>query len=286
LTDSTPAYANHPVVQEWRREAAQVCGGEAGRSSAAEGIYGVQQREPNQAEMAQLQQLANLIIAWIQTPDWSTSRTYLEEHQDELLTDAAEQALQLLIQANPGRDELTQHLEILQRARRDGIAAAYAQRESNQAEMAQLQQLANLIIAWIQTPDWSTSRTYLEEHQDELLTDAAEQALQLLIQANPNVRQLPQHLEILQRARRDGISAAYAQIMASQAQPDLALVQALAAFLQAETDDAARAYLAAHPELLSDEAEQILAMLQGEEEEEQALLEARRALWRAVKAGQ
>ena len=27
LTDSTPAFANHPVVQEWRREAAQVCGG-------------------------------------------------------------------------------------------------------------------------------------------------------------------------------------------------------------------------------------------------------------------
>jgi tetratricopeptide (TPR) repeat protein len=211
LTDSTPAFANHPITQNLRREAAQVCSGEAGRSSAAEGIYGVQQREPNQAEMAQLQQLANLIIAWIQTPDWSTSRTYLEEHQDELLTDAAEQALQLLIQANPGRDELTQHLEILQACRAQGIAAAYAPRESNQAEMAQLQQLANLIIAWIQTPDWSTSRTYLEEHQDELLTDAAEQALQLLIQANPNVRQLPQHLEILQRARRDGISAAYAQ---------------------------------------------------------------------------
>jgi hypothetical protein len=218
LTDSTPDFANHPVVQEWRREAAQVCGGEAGRSSAAEGIYGVQQREPNQAEMAQLQQLANLIIAWIQTPDWSTSRTYLEEHQDELLTDAAEQALQLLIQANPGRDELTQHLEILQACRAQGIAAAYAQRESNQAEMAQLQQLANLIIAWIQTPDWSTSRTYLEEHQDELLTDAAEQALQLLIQANPNMRQLPQHLEILQRARRDGIAAAYAQRESNQAE--------------------------------------------------------------------
>jgi len=153
-------------------------------------------------------------------------------------------------------------------------------------QMARLQQLAEMLIAWVQTPDWSTSRTYLEEHQDELLTDAAEQALQLLIQANPNVRQLPQHLEILQRARRDGISAAYAQIMASQAQPDLALVQALAAFLQAETDDAARAYLAAHPELLSDEAWRVLGMFQGQDAASQAYLESRRALWRAVKAGQ
>jgi hypothetical protein len=209
-------------------------------------------------QMARLQQLAEMLIAWVQTPDWSASRAYLEQHQDELLTDAAEQALQLLIQANPGRDELTQHLEILQRARRDGIAAAYAQRESNQAEMAQLQQLANLIIAWIQTPDWSTSRTYLEEHQDELLTDAAEQALQLLIQANPGRDELTQHLEILQACRAQGIAAAYAPRESNQAETAQLLQQLFESFMNISNSAEMAQFVAQMPAQQLDMLERLL----------------------------
>ncbi len=72
-------------------------------------------------------ELADRLIAWVQTPDWGASRAYLEEHQAELLTDEAETVLQMLIQMAPGIDELVQHLDLLRKARQEGIAAAYAQ---------------------------------------------------------------------------------------------------------------------------------------------------------------
>jgi hypothetical protein len=72
-------------------------------------------------------QLADMLIAWVQTPDWDASRAYLEQHQSELLTDEAETALQRLIQVNNNHPELVLHLDLLRKARREGIAAAYAQ---------------------------------------------------------------------------------------------------------------------------------------------------------------
>jgi hypothetical protein len=78
-------------------------------------------------QLARLPQLANMLIAWVQTPDWDASRAYLEQHQSELLTDEAEIALQGIIQVNDNHPELVRHLELLRKARREGIAAAYAQ---------------------------------------------------------------------------------------------------------------------------------------------------------------
>jgi hypothetical protein len=89
-------------------------------------------REPLRRKLEEVRQrrrnptLADRVRAWVRTPDWSTSRTYLEQHQDELLTDAAEQVLRDLARQHSGERQWSQHLEILRRARRDGIAAAYA----------------------------------------------------------------------------------------------------------------------------------------------------------------
>jgi len=69
--------------------------------------------------------------------------------------------------------------------------------------------LADSLIAWVQTPDWGASQAYLEAHQAELLTEAAEGVLQMLIQMNPNAQTLSEHLTLLRAARANGIAAAY-----------------------------------------------------------------------------
>jgi hypothetical protein len=217
--------------------------------------------------------LVERLNAWIETPTWRASREFLETYQIELLTDDAERVLQRMADENRGQIKFRQHVEILQRARRDGIAAAYAQintadgaagalagalavaltaaliealppemiseenerqleqllndappelREPLQRKLEEVRQrrrnptLADRVKAWVRTPNWSASRAYLEEHQGELLTDAAEQVLRDLAQRRSRERQWSQHLEILQRARRDGIAAAYAHIQAGQ----------------------------------------------------------------------
>ncbi len=80
-------------------------------------------------------------------------------------------------------------------------------------QVARLQGLADRLTAWVKTPNWGASRAYLEEHQAELLTDDAETALQLLIQSSQNHPVLVQHLDLLRKARREGIAAAYAQLL-------------------------------------------------------------------------
>jgi len=153
-------------------------------------------------QMARLQQLAEMLIAWVQTPDWSASRAYLEQHQDELLTDAAEQALQLLIQANPNVRQLPQHLEILQACRAQGIAAAYAPRESNQAEMAQL--LQQLFESFMNISNSAEMEQFVAQTPAQQL-DMLEGFLDYFIPRQPSSEQavLRQRLEDL-RQRRHG----------------------------------------------------------------------------------
>ncbi len=85
--------------------------------------------------------------------------------------------------------------------------AAFAQSESRAPDEAQA--LADLLIAWIQTPDWGASETFLQAHAADLLTDQAAAVLELLRQGNPNVSAIPQHQTLLRRCREIGIAAAY-----------------------------------------------------------------------------
>ncbi len=71
------------------------------------------------------QRLANLLAAWMQTPDWASSEQYITEHQGDLLTDAAEAVMGMLVEANPGNEMVEQHAALLRRCRAVGVAAAY-----------------------------------------------------------------------------------------------------------------------------------------------------------------
>ena len=144
------------------------------------------------------------------------------------------------------------------------------------------QRLADLLIAWVQTPDRGASEAYLREHAADLLTDAADAVMGMLIQGNPGRQKLEQHRALLRACREHGIEAAYEQIRAAVSQNPL--MQGLRQFLRADSDEEARAVLLAQPELLlSDEAAGELEKLQGGDEASQASITQRKALWQQVR---
>src|SRR6266571_3221426 len=124
-------------------------------------------------------ELVTLLLSWIRTPDWSTSQTYLQAHP-ELLTEAATQVLATLTQQQQDQEVhelLLLHQQLLQIAGQQGVEVAYQlllhQEEKNDSAATEQEELQAQVIAWLQTPDWETSQTYLQSHPN-LLTDAAE----------------------------------------------------------------------------------------------------------------
>jgi hypothetical protein len=158
--------------------------------------------------------LSNQLVQWIGATTWDESQSFLAAHSAELLTDQAEATLEHLIDANPGRPALLQHLKILQAARSHGIEAAYAALH----ESLSWQSVTELLIAWVQTQtrSWDESRSFMEEHAAELLSDHGEDVLQSLIDQNPEVLELIAHLGLLVLCRSDGIEAAYGMLEDSE----------------------------------------------------------------------
>ena len=108
----------------------------------------------------------------------------------------------------------------------------------------------------MQTPDWGASQAYLEAHQAELLTEAAEGVLQMLIQMNPNAQTLPEHLTLLRAARANGIAAAY-QARGGNSGLEV-LQQLLSAFLEVSNAQELAAFAAQVPAPLLDALEQVI----------------------------
>ena len=162
-------------------------------------------------------ELVALLLSWIHTSDWSTSQTYLQAHS-ELLTEAAAQVLARLTQHQPdqhAQEILLLHQQLLQIAGKRGVEAAYQsllhQEEKNDAAATEQEELQAQVIAWLQTPDWEISQTYLQSHP-QLLTDAAEQMMEAL-KRSQRERQakvmINLHQALLQKARIEGVEVAY-----------------------------------------------------------------------------
>ncbi len=159
-------FANHPVVQGWRQEYAQL-------TSAPD------------AGLAAAQALADRLIAWIQTPDWDASEEYLQAHAAELLADEAEAVLALLRQANPQAPAIPQHQVLLHRCREIGIEAAY--REFH-AAMAAAQQMAQdpavqALAALLQVDSMEALEQALAQHPILLELPTLEQLAALVAKA-------------------------------------------------------------------------------------------------------
>ncbi len=168
-----------------------------------------------------------LLLSWIRTPDWSTSQTYLQAHP-ELLTEAPAQVLATLIQHQSDQqihELLMLHQQLLQIAGQQGVKAAYQallyQKEKNDSAATEQEELQAHVIAWLLTPDWKTSQTYLQSHP-QLLTNAAEQIMEAIKRSQREQQaqeMISLHQALLQEARVEGIEAAYKRFLVSEPEP-------------------------------------------------------------------
>jgi hypothetical protein len=150
--------------------------------------------------------LTNIVIAWVHTPDWAASRTYLDNHAATLLTDRAEAMLEYLIDANPATPELPDHLALLQAARTQGPAAAYA----THADRRMTDRLAQTLDDWIGTRTWDQSQAFAAAHSSDLLDSAALAILETFTEQDLGDGMLRLHRGLLGYATAAGFDAAYA----------------------------------------------------------------------------
>ncbi len=133
-----------------------------------------------------------IVIEWIVAPTWRQSKSYLAEHEEQLLTDSAFVALEELLLLVASRAE--RHLDLLDEVMSVGIDAAYRPLL-----------LEDLVADWISVASWQDSRSFAEQHAAELITREAEIALLRLGHAAAT----GVHFAVLGLARHDGLQAAY-----------------------------------------------------------------------------
>jgi hypothetical protein len=149
--------------------------------------------------------LVDKLVAWVRTPDWQLSAAHLEQHADELLTSAAEAALEHLIDANPAYANLQMHLQLLASCRERGITAGYAQLE---AELERERAL-ELLLAWIQTRTWTESARFAQQAQSELFTEPVSDLLDAFATQALRDSDVRAHRGLHALAMRDGLETAY-----------------------------------------------------------------------------
>jgi tetratricopeptide (TPR) repeat protein len=148
--------------------------------------------------------LVQRMIEWIATPDWGVSRSYLADHADELLTDAAEATLEHLIDANPRARELPEHLDLLRTSRADGLDTAYDELGARRS----FQRALSIVLAWVETTTWESSKAFAEG-TPQLLSTPARAVLEAIARDDPRQSTLRLHRGLLALAVSDGVEAAY-----------------------------------------------------------------------------
>jgi tetratricopeptide (TPR) repeat protein len=157
--------------------------------------------------------LAAQAAAWIQTPTWDGSETFLIEHA-ELLSDAGHATMRALVEANPADDILVVHVNLLSTARRVGVAAAYAQLQNELAA----ERLTAVIRGWLTCePDWSASAAYYAEHAEDLSSPAAKGIMYDMCRQEPGDARLWLHLGLVLLG--DHQPDSYASIFAGEPDP-------------------------------------------------------------------
>ena len=222
--------------------------------------------------------------AFVDAPDDEQALAYLQNQRQTLLTGAALEALTPILAAESHPERRTRI-----QARQAILQAAIAFHENFWHSQ---QALSDLLVIWVQTPDWDASAAYLQEHAETLLTEPGELALRFLCESQPNMTTLAEHLTLLQRCRQIGIAEAYEEVR--HPRPDSVealqqLMRAVFGFVQAQSDAMARQLFDSQPDLLQiADAEDLLQGLiqtaqHQDDTELQARTAARLALWRTFR---
>ena len=145
------------------------------------------------------------VLAWMRTPGWEASRSYLDDNAANLLTDEAQAATEHLIDVNPAVDTLRDYLELLKAARLHGADAAYASYQDQLLARGLTQTLGQ----WLAAPTWVASRAFAAAHGDSLLHPATRAILDDLNNKNPADLGLRLFRGLLGYAATVGFDAAY-----------------------------------------------------------------------------
>jgi hypothetical protein len=193
--------------------------------------------------------------------------------------------------------QATQEMERLRREDPEAFAqlqAAARQEVEKAPPEGNDKDLADKLIAWIQTPDWGASKAYLQTHADELLTDEAEAELERLRQINPENAAIPEHQTLLRRARELGIAAMYAdfhlQRMLERLPQSGPLGAAVARLIEADDDASTTLLQTESALLLTLDAGDLLRQLveaagAGDDERFAARMKARYQQWQTARLG-
>ncbi|NJP07558.1 MAG: hypothetical protein HC837_19005, partial [Chloroflexaceae bacterium] len=140
------------------------------------------------------------------------------------------------------------------------------------------QQHRDAVLALLNTGNWDEKQRIVETQHALLLTDEADRVLTHMLQqyqSDADTRKLQQHRTLLRRCRKIGIAAAFAKRAqhasqpnpqataeraqhASQSNPQAALAITIQQWIATPNWDESERYLQQHPELLTDEAQQLL----------------------------
>lgn len=218
---------------------------------------------------------------------FSQERLVLEQEQRHLLTDTAEQLLVNLIgeaEQRDGADKLNavKHWKalryLLRQARKTGIAVAWEELEARENMLARIEQEADLVelrdtILALATVPSQNLREMLEREQHLLLTDSAEQLIDVFIQQAQQsdefdfANNLTTMRILIHRAREIGIDATFKEIeevdislVAGLTPSDLLpVLSAVQKFVFAYEPEEIRSALERYRDvLLSDTAERVL----------------------------
>lgn len=167
--------------------------------------------------------LMRTLEEWINNPNnWPESKTYLEAHP-ELLSIETDDLMNHLIAKYAGNKEavetLTQHRDILRRVRVEDIEAVYQDVAIGSDGPVEH---AAALKSFLNTRNWSEKKRILEEQQELLLSDTADELLSTTIEHYTHDVKVTNYLieqrQVLRRARKEGIDVALADYIQDEQQ--------------------------------------------------------------------
>jgi 2-oxo-4-hydroxy-4-carboxy--5-ureidoimidazoline (OHCU) decarboxylase len=238
------------------------------RERLAQALKAEQEASPGHVRSSAL---ADKLQTFMKQETWLASQRYLEEHA-ELLDEAADHILQDLIRTSRERGEedyvqvFQEHREVLQRCHEVGVKQAFGEK-IRQTQGAELEEGVAAVQDLVHAETWAETQDVLEAHP-ELLEERGDRLMGAFIEAARELGDeeseeiLQEHRALLERCREVGMEEAFGERAGSEeGESEQSLVQALQAFVTAETWDEAEQIVEAHPDLLRDEVDEAIALL-------------------------
>lgn len=264
-------------------------------------------------EQPSLDQLIEALVPLVCTRRWEQEKQIIENYQDVLFTKLADQMLQALFLTYKDDPEMTKRLDVcrglLTHCRRRGIDAVYSFFEDssslwqhvapnlqdnlvydlhNPKYTLDTRHVLQVVRTYIDAEDWEDWQRVIKAHRNELLTDAADLVLAMLIVAHladeDKALDIDTHRMLLSRCRHEGIDAVFAPFEEMRAQDERIrqyavarvhaerIVEAVDAFVGASTLAESKKIVETHRvELLTEAADQVFAVMLTKYRDDEAL---------------